>query len=177
MFFQMGEVYEKRRARPTEHIKHLEHYIKQWGSKGSIEKLILAHFRLGEYYWKKSCPQGGVNGACIKIERVAATGRQKAFYEINKAIKDKAKKIKEKERTQCGPPTKSKITVIDRARNFASTAQTHFATALKLFNNGAGTNKIPAGPDKQARAERGHRRRRRRRASTRARRCTRTSCS
>jgi tetratricopeptide (TPR) repeat protein len=150
VFFQMGQVYEAD-GKTTEHIKHLEQYIKQWGSKGSIEKLILAHFRLGEYYWLKSCPQGGVNGACIKIERVAATGRQKAFYEINRRIKDKAKKIKEKERTQCGPPTKSKITVIDRARNFASTAQTHFAATLKLFNNGAGTNKIPAGPDKQTR--------------------------
>jgi tetratricopeptide (TPR) repeat protein len=151
VFYQMGEVYEIDN-RSADHIKHLENYIKQWGSKGSIEKAIDAHFRLGEYYWKKSCPQAGVNGACIKVERVAATGRQRAFYEINKKIKDKSKKIKEKDRTQCGPPTKSKITVIDRSRNFVATAQGHFASALKLFANGDALKKIPAGADRQARA-------------------------
>ena len=113
---------------------------------------MVAHFKLGEYYWKKACPQEGVNGACLKIERVSATGRQSAFYELNKKIKDKSKKIKEKERTQCGPPTTSKITVIERARNFSATAQTHFATVLKLFANGDALKKLPNTADRQARA-------------------------
>jgi tetratricopeptide (TPR) repeat protein len=151
VFFQMGEVYEKEN-RVNDHIRHLENYLKQWGSKGSIEKQLLAHFKLGEYYWKKSCSQEGVNGACIKIERVSATGRQRAFYEINKRITDKKKKIKEKERTQCGPPTKSKITVLDRTRNFAATAQKHFTDALRLYDNGAAVRRLPAGPDRQSRA-------------------------
>ena len=55
----MGEVYEKEN-RVNDHIRHLENYLKKWGSKGSIEKQLLAHFRLGEYYWKKSCRQEGV---------------------------------------------------------------------------------------------------------------------
>jgi tetratricopeptide (TPR) repeat protein len=151
VFFQMGEVYEKENKIP-EHIKHLENYIKTWGTKGSIEKLLVAHFKLGEYYWKKACPQEGVNGACIKIERVSATGRQRAFYELNKKITDKRKKIQEKERTQCGPPTVSKITVIERSKNFSATAQTHFATVLKTFANGDALKKLPAGADRQARA-------------------------
>jgi tetratricopeptide (TPR) repeat protein len=151
VYFQMGEVYEKEN-KVAEHIKHLENYIKMWGARGSIEKLVVAHFKLGEYYWKKACPQEGVNGACIKVDRVSATGRQLAFYEINKRITDKSKKIKEKERTQCGPPTTSKITVIERARNLSATAQKHFADALRVFANGESLKKLPQTADRQARA-------------------------
>jgi tetratricopeptide (TPR) repeat protein len=154
VFFQMGEVYE-RENKVDQYAKHLENYLKQWGSKGTIDKQILARFRLGEYHWKKSCPADDVNGACIKIERVAATGRQKAFYEINRKIKDKKKKIKDKNqgRTQCGPPTKSKITIIDRSPKMVKAAQDHFVAALKLFADGAGLRKIPAGPEQQQRAQ------------------------
>jgi tetratricopeptide (TPR) repeat protein len=152
VFYNAGELFE-REKKTDQHIKHLEEYLKQWGSKGGIDRQILAHFKLGEYYWKKSCPsEGALNGSCVKIERVSATGRQKAFYEVNKKIKDKKKKIKEKGRTQCGPPTKTKITVIERAKNHLKTAQDHFATALKLFANGDAVRKIPAGADQQARA-------------------------
>ncbi|HEY0712971.1 MAG TPA: tetratricopeptide repeat protein [Polyangia bacterium] len=151
VFFQMGEVYEKEGKVPDQ-IKHLENYIKMWGAKGSIEKLLIAHFKLGEYYWKKACPTEGVNGACIKVERVSATGRQRAFYELNKKITDKKKKIKEKERTQCGPPTTSKVTVLERARNFSATAQSHFANVLRIFNNGDALKKLPQSADRQARA-------------------------
>ncbi len=150
VFFQMGEVYEKENKIP-EHIRHLEAYIKQWGAKGSIEKLILAHFKLGEYYWKKGCASEDANGACMKIERVSATGRQRAFYEINKKITDKSKKLKEKERTQCGPPTTSKITLIERAKNFSKSAQDHFASALKIYNNGEAVKKIRQSADRQSR--------------------------
>jgi tetratricopeptide (TPR) repeat protein len=151
VFFQMGEVYEKSN-KTAEHIKHLEEYLKQWGSKGSIEKQIFANFKLGEYYWKQSCPQDGVNGACLKIERVAATGRQRAFQDINKKIKDKNKKLKEKGRTQCGPATKSRITIIDRKKPVAKKAQEHFAAALSLYKNGNALQRIPAGPEQGSRA-------------------------
>ena len=113
--FQMSEVYEKQKKN-EELAKHLDAYLKKWGAKGGIDKQILAHFKLGELAWTKSCPQEGVNGACIKVERVTMNGKAKAIYVINKGIKDKKKKLKEKLRTQCGPPTSSKITVYDRTR-------------------------------------------------------------
>jgi len=151
VFFQMGEVYEKEN-RVDEHIRHLEMYLKQWAKKGSVEKEILAHFKLGQYYWAKSCPNADASGSCIKMERVATTGRQRAFYEINRRIKDKKRKIKEPLRQQCGPPTKSKITVIPRTRNFAKTAQTHFGQALRIFANGAALKRLPQTDDREARA-------------------------
>jgi tetratricopeptide (TPR) repeat protein len=151
VFFQMAQVYEKE-GRKEELLKHLDAYLKKWGNQGGIDRQIYAHFRMGELLWKKSCAQEGVYGACVKIERVSATGRQKAFYEINKRIKDKKKKLKEPKRTTCGPPTSSKITVFDRNKGLVKQAMDHFNAALKLFAGGDGLRKIPAGPEAEARA-------------------------
>jgi tetratricopeptide (TPR) repeat protein len=140
VYFQMAEVYEKQ-GKTDELVRHLTSYIAKWGSKGTPEKTLIAHFKLGEIAWKKSCPKEGVNGACMEIKRVTATGRQKALYDINKKIKDKRKKIKEI-RTQCGPPTHAKITVFDRQKQTAKQAQDHFTTVLKLWKSDA--RKIPA---------------------------------
>jgi tetratricopeptide (TPR) repeat protein len=139
--FQMSEVFEKQ-GKNDELYKHLNEYLKKWGPKGGIDKQILAHFKLGELAWKKSCPQEGVNGACLKVERVSATGRQKVMAEINAKIKDKKKKLKEKARTQCGPPTSSKITVFERSKNFAKEAQGHFSQILKLWDKGSAEKKL-----------------------------------
>jgi tetratricopeptide (TPR) repeat protein len=139
--FQMSEVYEKQ-SKTDELAKHLDAYLKKWGAKGGIDKQILAHFKLGEIAWKKSCPQEGVNGACLKVDRVAMDGKRKAFYQINQGIKDKKKKLKEKASTQCGPPTSSKITVFDRQKQNADAAQKHFSEVLHLWGKGEAEHKL-----------------------------------
>jgi tetratricopeptide (TPR) repeat protein len=133
--FQMSEVYEKQK-KTDELTRHLEAYLKRWGSRGGIDKQILAHFKLGELAWTRSCPQEGVNGACIKVDRVTMNGKWTAIYKINSKIKDKKKRLKEKLRTQCGPPTSSKITVFDRNSKLAAQAQKHFSEVLKLWKGG-----------------------------------------
>ena len=139
--FQMSEVYEKQNKN-DELARHLDAYLKKWGAKGGIDKQILAHFKLGQLAWNKSCPQEGVNGACLKVERVTMNGKAKALYEINSKIKDKKKKLKEKLRTQCGPPTSSKITVYDRNSKAASEGQKHFDEVLKLWAHGDAEKKL-----------------------------------
>ncbi len=139
--FQMSEVYEKQ-SKNDELAKHLDAYLKKWGAKGGIDKQILAHFKLGQLAWNRSCPQEGVNGACIKVDRVTMNGKQKALYTINQGIKDKKKKLKEKLRTQCGPPTSSKITVYDRNSKQSAEAQKHFSEVLKLWNKGEAEHKL-----------------------------------
>jgi tetratricopeptide (TPR) repeat protein len=139
--FQMSEVYEKQKKN-EELAKHLDAYLKKWGAKGGIDKQILANFKLGELAWAKSCPQEGVNGACIKVDRVTMNGKAKAIYVINKGIKDKKKKLKEKLRTQCGPPTSSKITVYDRKKGDADSAQKRFSEVLKLWAHGDAEQKL-----------------------------------
>ena len=100
--------------------------------------------------WKASCPKASEDGACLEVKRVAATGRQKVFYDLNKKRK-KGQKIKEPKRTQCGPPTSSKIIVFDRNKGPAAKAQEHFQTVLKIWNKGAAASKI-TGKDVEARA-------------------------
>jgi tetratricopeptide (TPR) repeat protein len=139
--FQMSEVFEKQKKN-EELAKHLDAYLKRWGAKGGIDKQILAHFRLGELAWNKSCSQEGVNGACIKVDRVTMNGKWTAIYKINQGIKDKRRKLKEKLRTQCGPPTSAKITVYDRSSKVAGEAQKHFSEVLKLWGKGDAEKKL-----------------------------------
>jgi tetratricopeptide (TPR) repeat protein len=149
VFFQMGDVYEKEK-RYDELAKHLETYLKKWGTQGGPDRQVLAHFRLGEMAWKASCPKASEDGACLEMKRVAATGRQKVLADLNKKLK-KGAKIHEKSRTQCGPPTKSKIVLYDRNKQQAAKAQEHFQAVLKIWNKGAAASKI-TGKDVEARA-------------------------
>jgi tetratricopeptide (TPR) repeat protein len=152
VYFQMGEIYEKEQ-KDDELIKHFESYVKSWGKKGGVDKEIVAHFRIGELLWKRSCPVEGVNGACIEVTRIEASGRARAFESINKKITNKAKKIRDRKKNQCGPETRSKVKVHERKSNLAKEAQKHFDLALKLFNKGKGLDRIPAeGAERQARA-------------------------
>jgi TolA-binding protein len=149
VFFQMAEVYEKEK-KMDELTRHLNEYLKKWGQHGGPDRQILAHFRLGELAWKSSCPKAAEDGACLEIKRVAATGRQKVIHDLNKKL-GKKKKIKDKLRTQCGPPTKSKIILFDRAKGPAAKGQDHFATAIKIWGKGEAQKRI-TGKDIEARA-------------------------
>ena len=149
VFFQMGDVYEKEKNY-DKLAQHLEAYLKKWGPQGGPDRQVQAHFRLGEMSWKASCPKASEDGACLEVKRVAATGRQKVLYDINKKLK-KGKKIGEAKRTQCGPPTSSKIIVFDRLKPPAAKAAEHFQAVLKIWNKGAAASKI-TGKDVEARA-------------------------
>jgi TolA-binding protein len=149
VFFQMADVYEKEK-KFDDLAKHLDAYLKKWGQHGGPDRQILAHFRLGELAWKASCKSASEDGACLEVKRVAATGRQKVIADLNKKL-GKKKQIKEKARTQCGPPTKSKINLFTRDPKNAQKAQEHFQTAIKIWNKGAAQSKI-TGKDVEARA-------------------------
>jgi tetratricopeptide (TPR) repeat protein len=149
VFFQMADVYEKDK-KYDELARHLEAYLKKWGPQGGPDRQVLAHFRLGELAWKASCPKASEDGACLDLKRVAATGRQKVLADLNKKLK-KGTKIHEKSRTQCGPPTKSKIVLYDRNKQQSAKAQEHFQAVLKIWNKGAAASKI-TGKDVEARA-------------------------
>ena len=83
VYFQMGEVYEKQN-KMDDLARHLDAYRKKWGAQGGPDRQVLAHYRLGELAWKASCSAASEDGACLEIKRVAATGRQKVLYDINK---------------------------------------------------------------------------------------------
>ena len=142
VFYQMGTVYEKE-DRDAELERHLELYLSKWSKYGGVDKQILAHFKLGELAWRRSCPVKGQNGACIQVERVRAGGRERAFAELNKRRRRARKKaLRRKGRTQCGPPTRSKIVVKTRNARMVKKAEGHFRQVLSLWNRGKAMKRI-----------------------------------
>ena len=170
----MGEVYEKDK-KFDELARHLDAYLKKWGAQGGPDRQVLAHFRLGEMAWKASCPKASEDGACLEVKRVAATGRQKVFYDLNKKRK-KGQKIKEPKRTQCGPPTSSKIIVFDRNKGPAGEGPGALPDRAEDLEQGRGRFEDHRQGRRGARRP-GVVRGRRRRRSTWRRRSTRRSCA
>lgn len=140
--FDEGQIFEQQKdwARLG---RHFQDYLKQWGARGGVDRQLVAHVKLGEIAWRNSCtvPGGGVNGACLEVTRTRAGGAARV------AEKSKARKVRHAKRPglpgQCGPETKSKITVYDRKPQLVREAMAHFAEALKLWRGGAGTKNVP----------------------------------
>jgi tetratricopeptide (TPR) repeat protein len=137
-------------------VRHLTQYLKEWGTKGGVDRQIIAHAKLAEIAWKASCPApgGGVNGACIELIRERAGG--KARVEAKAASKKGGKKSKKKGSDlpkQCGPATKSRVIVHERTPARSKEALTHFAEVMKLWKAGAATKNVP-GKDENERGAR-----------------------
>ncbi|HJZ87373.1 MAG TPA: tetratricopeptide repeat protein [Polyangia bacterium] len=129
VFFSIGAIYEKEKKWDAL-IRHLQEFLNKYGSKAP-DLQVVAHAQMGLILWRQSCPlQDTQLGACIKIERVRAGGAASALAKIAKG-----KKIKIKGKAQCGPETKSHITVAKRGESKAHEAQRHFAQALSLYKS------------------------------------------
>ena len=112
VFFQKGEVYEQQ-GKPEALRGHLTAYLERWGKQGGVDRQVQAHFRLGEIAWKASCARASADGACLHVDRMTATRSRRVIEAANR-------KLGTARRTQCGPATKSKITVFDRNRQQAA---------------------------------------------------------
>ena len=145
VYYGLGQIYEEQKDW-NKLEKHLQDYLKTMGTKGGIDRQIVANVKLGELKWKASCPapNGGVNGACVEVTRVRASSATR--------VAEKAKKGKHKKKglelpKQCGPETKSKVTIYDRKPALVKEAQAYFANAMKLYAGGAAIKKMPAVKD------------------------------
>jgi tetratricopeptide (TPR) repeat protein len=125
--FSLGAIYEQNKEKEAV-IKHYTSYLSKWGKHGGADRQIQAHVKIGEVLWEQSCPGKSVNGACIKVQRVEAKKKI-----AKKTGKKKRKKGAAEVRTQCGPETKMKVTVVKRNPAKAKAAQKHFKDALVLF--------------------------------------------
>ena len=86
-------------------VDHYRRYLKQYGDKGGGDEIVLAYGRIGQILWEQSCPVKTVDGSCIKIVRERAVG-----------TRAKKRRKGDATRTQCGPETKIKLTVVDARR-------------------------------------------------------------
>lgn len=142
--FGEGQIYEQ--AKDWDKlVKHFRSYLTQWGTKGGVDRQIIAHVKMGEVAWRQSCPVAGVNGACIDLTRIKAGGAAKIAAAAK--AKMKGKKGKKKKGAdlppQCGPETKSKIVLHERKPLLVKEAMTHFDAAITLFNKGLATKQVP----------------------------------
>jgi cellulose synthase operon protein C len=132
--FSLITIFEKNKAW-DQAITHLETYVNQWNKKGGLDRLIIAHAKAGELYWKyKSCATPLPDGSCVKVTR-------------SRALKtDKRKQKGNTVQTQCGPDSKNKLTVIARGPQMSAKAKAHFKRAIDLWANGGAAANI-AGKD------------------------------
>ncbi|MCA9670603.1 MAG: tetratricopeptide repeat protein [Myxococcales bacterium] len=130
VIFSLGSIFEAK-GDAGKVRKHYENYLRNWGRKGGADRKVLAHVRIARALWRASCPAKGLHGACIRIRRV------RSRIKIKKRRRRGRRRRRIELRKQCGPETKSKITVLKRNRTMARKAVQHYKTALRLAK-GAG---------------------------------------
>jgi TolA-binding protein len=119
--FSLTAIYEKQ-GDADALIKHLRAYIRDHGSKGGAARLVTAHSKLGLTLLRASCPVTGVDGACVKVIRERATRTV--------ASTSRASRV---QKTQCGPDSKVKLTVLDRDARRVRDARTALAAAGREY--------------------------------------------
>ncbi len=126
--FSLTSVYEKQDDKEAV-IKHLKDYIRQFGTKGGSDRLVIAHAKIGQALWAQSCPVKAIDGSCVKIVRERA---------INMKKQKRQKRGGNDQPTQCGPESKIKLTVVKRDDRKVREAMQEFAAAAKEFEKTSG---------------------------------------
>lgn len=129
--FGLAGIYEKQ-GDTAKVIKAYKRYIQEIGTSGGIDRLLIAHAKVGELLWEQSCKVKGEDGACVKTVRQRATRvtrRSGSTLPI-----------------QCGPESKIKLTVIARDKRRVSESRRYLRDAIKLESKA-----VSAAPDERRR--------------------------
>ncbi|MEZ4399400.1 MAG: tetratricopeptide repeat protein [Kofleriaceae bacterium] len=133
-YFSLGSIYEKR-GDLDKVVDHYRNYLKRYNEKGGGDRVVAAYGRIGQILWEQSCPVKTVDGSCIRVVRERAV-----------SLRGKAKRKKgDATRTQCGPESKIKLTVVDRDPRKVKAAMAAFASAVSNFERKGG--KFPGGDE------------------------------
>ena len=135
--FSLTTIYEKQGDKDAV-IKHLRDYIRQFGSKGGADKLVIAHAKIGQILWEQSCPVKPVNGSCVKISRERAV--------VTKKVKKKKGKEVYVAPTKCAQDDSHiNLTVVKRDERKMKEALKEFAAAGKEFSKVNGQDEAALG--------------------------------
>ncbi len=107
----MAALHESQGNRKLE-IDTYRRYIKEVGSKGGTDRLLIVHAKLGELLWKQSCTNLDKHGSCVRIRR------------HKRGI------------TRCGPESLTRLEVVARHPRHVQEARKNFAQVLKLEKRG-----------------------------------------
>jgi TolA-binding protein len=140
--------------------KHAEDYLKTYGTRGGLDRAVVAEAVIGQVDWRRSCDEPLLYDSCITIERKRALSGVEAI-EKRKKMEAKQKKAQEEEKEggkkkrfrppkRCGSPTQGIITVHRRGSKRSDAAQKRFKKILKMVGKG---NKIQIPEEDKKRAE------------------------
>jgi TolA-binding protein len=140
---------------------HAEDYLKTYGTKGGIDRAVVAEAVIAQNDWRKSCDEPLLYDSCLTVERkrvlagVEAIEKRKkmeakAKAAAEKAEKDESKKPKFRPPKKCGSPTQGVITVHRRGSKRAEAGQARFKKIIKMVGKG---DKIQIPEDDKKRAE------------------------
>src|SRR5690606_17934828 len=125
--FGLAGIYEKQGNEEAE-IKAYERYLREMGSRGGKDRVVIAHARIGQLLWESSCKGKGVDGACVKIQRERAIRRR--------GKRRRGTVLPER----CGEASKIKLTVLKRDPRLVSKAKGHFKKAISAYGKGNVSN-------------------------------------
>ena len=116
--------------------RHFAEYIKKWGARGGVDRLIMAEVRLGELLWQAACPITELDGLCSSASTAAPPANEPAACE--------------------GPQVLPFSQQPPRARQAAllQAAMEHLDKAITLYQSGESAKQIPLVGDAAARQER-----------------------
>ena len=126
-FFSMGTILEKRGDLDAV-AAHYRTYLKRYGEQGGSDRVVVAYARIGQILWDQACPVRAIDGSCVKITRERAVGSRATRRAELAGV-----------RTQCGPPTKMKLTVVKRDPRKVAAAMTAFGHAIAEYERRSGT--------------------------------------
>ena len=129
-------------------LAHARAYIRTYGSKGGVDRQLVAEAAIGQILWRQSCEKELLYDSCLTIKRVKATAGEETRKKADK-LRKKGKKKKDDVPKHCGSATQGLITVHKRNPKLASEAQSHINTAVKLASKKAD---IPADDNERAEA-------------------------
>ncbi len=131
---------------PDETLRHAESYVRTYGRKGGIDRLVVAHAVAGQVQWRQSCNKTMLGDSCVSIRREKAT----VGNETRQHAADLRRRSKRKIPERCGRATQGVITVHRRDAKLAAAASKHFEQALGLAKKA----KVPADDETRAGAYR-----------------------
>jgi TolA-binding protein len=127
--FSLTGIYEKQGDGDIV-IKHLRDYIRQFGTKGGADRVVVAYAKIGQVLWKQSCPVKEIDGSCIKVVRERAISSKKQKKTSKKGVTEQP--------LQCGPESKIKLTVVKRDEKKLKEALAAFASAAREYDKRQG---------------------------------------
>jgi tetratricopeptide (TPR) repeat protein len=117
--WSLATVYEKQ-GDSDALVKHLREYVAKYGAKFGGDRLVIAHAKIGQALWAQSCPVKLVDGACLEVKRERAFTFRGARGHLQE---------------QCGPTSKTKLTVKRRDERLVRDAMAAFAKAKSEYES------------------------------------------